>query len=123
MPRARPELGDRDLPADLEGERLQQAQQLVGVPDALELQDVLEQVGRDQLLQVELAVLVGVHENDFRVRPVDQPHLQVRTGLVGGLHVLQLQLCERQQQERQLPSRERLAGPLREVEGRRAGWR
>ncbi|MCY4119583.1 MAG: hypothetical protein OXG72_01515 [Acidobacteria bacterium] len=40
---------------------------------------------------------------------------------MGGLHVLQLQLCERQQQERQLPSRERLAGPLREVEGRRAG--
>ena len=52
-PEPRPELGDRDLPADLEGERLQQAQQLVGVPDAFELQDVLEQVGRDQLLQVD----------------------------------------------------------------------
>jgi len=45
----------------------------------------------------------------------------VGAGLVGGLDVLQLELRERQQQERQLPSRERLAGPLREVEGRRAG--
>ena len=85
MPSPVPSSVTGNLLADLESDSLQQALQLVRVPNALKLQDVLEQVGRDQLFQVNLPLGRRLHQDDFWVRPVDQSRLELRPRLAGRL--------------------------------------
>ena len=88
--------------------------------NAFELQDVFEQIGSDKLLQIELPVLVRLHEHDFGIRTIDEPHFELSPGFMGRFDILKLQLGQGQHQQGELSPGERLAGLFRQVERGRA---